>query len=49
MKKGIEAMKMNQSKMKNTIFKMKNTLEGVNSRLNEDRISHFEEKIEENT
>ena len=50
-KTGIETIKKNQQKMKNTISEMKNTPEGINSRLDEteDQISDLGDKLSEHT
>ena len=37
MEKDIETIKKNQSEVKTTVSEMKNTLEGINSRLDEER------------
>ena len=48
-KKDIETIKKNQSEMMNIITEMKNTLEGINSKLDEeeDWISNFKERVAE--
>ena len=35
--------------MKDTITEMKNTLEGINSRLDDERISELQDRVMENT
>ena len=51
MKKDIETIKKDQSKIKNTIPERKNKLEGINSRLDEaqDKIRDLENKVERNS